>query len=86
MTRMEVRLTPDALADYKRLPFVIRSRVAEIFQRLRNWPDVSGAKPMRREWKGHFRIRTGDWRVVVKPVGGVLWVVRIDNRRDVYGD
>jgi mRNA-degrading endonuclease RelE of RelBE toxin-antitoxin system len=83
---MEVRLTPQALAEYKRLPFVIRSRVADLFQRMKAWPNVSGAKPMRREWKNHFRFRTGDWRVIVKPAGDVLWVVRIDNRRDVYGD
>lgn len=79
-------MTQEALADYKRLPFVIRSRVADLFERLARWPNVSGAKPMRREWKGHFRFRTGDWRVIVKPVREVLWVVRIDNRRDVYGD
>ncbi|HMB96679.1 MAG TPA: type II toxin-antitoxin system RelE/ParE family toxin [Tepidisphaeraceae bacterium] len=83
---MEVRLTAEGLEDYKRLPLVIRARVAELLHRLETWPNVSGAKPMRREWKGHFRFRTGDWRVIVKPIGAVLWVVRIDNRRDVYGD
>lgn len=83
---MEVRLTAQALKDYQRLPFVIRSRVAAIVARLEAWPNVSGAKPMRGEWKGHYRIRTGDWRIIVRPIGEILWVVRIDNRRDVYED
>jgi mRNA-degrading endonuclease RelE of RelBE toxin-antitoxin system len=83
---MEVRLTREALAEYRRLPLVIRVRVAALLERLKKWPNVSGAKPMRKGWKGHYRFRTGDWRVIVKPVREVLWVVRIDNRRDVYGD
>jgi mRNA-degrading endonuclease RelE of RelBE toxin-antitoxin system len=76
----------EAITDFQRLPLAIRARVASILERLANWPEVSGAKPLRGSWKGHFRIRTGDWRIVIKPVGQVLWIVRIDNRRDVYGD
>ncbi len=78
-------MTAEAQADYLRLPLVIRTRVAAIIERLRPWPGVSGAKPLRGTLKGHFRIRTGDWRVIVKPEGQVLWIVHIDNRRDVYG-
>jgi mRNA interferase RelE/StbE len=83
---MEVRMTGQALADYQQLPIVIRSRVVAIFERLRLWPKVSGAKPLRGNWKGHFRIRTGDWRIIFRPASGLVLVVRIDNRRDVYGD
>jgi mRNA-degrading endonuclease RelE of RelBE toxin-antitoxin system len=83
---MEVRMTSEAQADYQHLPLVIRSRVAAIFERLMHWPKVSGIKPLRGGWKNHFRIRTGDWRIIVKPAGQVVWIVRIDNRRDVYGD
>jgi mRNA-degrading endonuclease RelE of RelBE toxin-antitoxin system len=82
---MEVRMKAEALADYQQLPLVIRARVAAVIERLGLWPGVSGAKPLRGSWKGHFRIRTGDWRIIVKPEGPVLWIVRIDNRRDVYG-
>jgi mRNA-degrading endonuclease RelE of RelBE toxin-antitoxin system len=76
----------EAIADYQRLPLVIRLRVAAILEKLKQWPQVSGAKPLRGNLKGRFRLRTGDWRIVLKPVGQILWVVRIDNRRDVYGD
>jgi mRNA-degrading endonuclease RelE of RelBE toxin-antitoxin system len=30
---------------------------------LEEWPDVSGAKPLRGSLAGHYRIRTGDYRV-----------------------
>lgn len=79
-------MTAAALTDYQRLPLAIRARIVAIFQRLETWPEVSGVKPLRKEWKGNFRIRTGDWRIIVKPAGEIVWIVRIDNRRDVYGD
>lgn len=49
----------------------------------RRLAEISGAKPLRGAWKGCFRLRTGDWRMIVKPAGDILWIVRIDNRRDV---
>jgi len=79
-------MTAEAARAFEQLPFVIRARVTQLFQRLAAWPNVRGAKPLRGKWKGHFRLRTGDWWVIVRPVGAVLWVIRIDNRRDVYGD
>jgi len=79
-------MTEDAQADFRRLPLSMRMRVVELFRRLGDWPKVSGAKPLRKQWKGHFRFRTGDWRIIVRPAGEILWIVRIDNRRDVYGD
>ena len=79
-------MTSDALTDFRRLPLPIRARVVELLRKMAEWPNVSGAKPLRKEWKGHFRFRTGDWRIIVRPAGDILWIVRIDNRRDVYGD
>jgi mRNA-degrading endonuclease RelE of RelBE toxin-antitoxin system len=80
----EVQLTHEASADFLRLPTAIKSRVKDVIVRLAEWPDVSGAKPMRRELKGAFRIRTGDYRVVFTVKGDAVVVFRIDNRRDVY--
>ena len=83
---MNVFITPEAQAQFLALPVPIQGRVREIFARLSAWPKISGAKPLRRELKGHFRIRTGAWRVIVLPEIDKVWVVRIDNRRDVYKD
>jgi mRNA interferase RelE/StbE len=82
---MRVELTTEAKADFKKLPATIQTRVVKVLERLRDWPNVSGAKPMRGELAGHFRIRTGDWRVLFYVKGDVV-VVRIANRRDVYDD
>lgn len=66
------------------LPISIHRRVLDVLHRLERWPEISGAKPLRRELKGCFRVRTGDWRVVVRPQGDVVWVIAVDNRKDVY--
>ena len=81
----EVRLTPDAAEQFDQLPPAIKARVRDIITRLSDWPQVSGAKPLRHELKGAYRIRTGSYRVVFVIHGpGLLVVIRIDNRRDVY--
>ncbi len=69
------------LAD---MPVPIVLRMKGIFKRLQSWPAVSGAKPLRYELKGHYRIRTGKYRVVFNVEGNVVKVTRIDHREDVY--
>jgi len=80
----DVQLTPEASAGFQSLPTAIKSRVKDVILRLADWPNVSGARPMKRELKGAYRIRTGEYRVVFTVKGGVVVVFRIDNRRDVY--
>jgi len=84
----EVVLTDTARGQFDQLPVVVRDRVAGVFDRLRRWPEVSGAKPLRGRLKGHWRVRTGDWRVVfrVAEAERLIRVTRVDNRRDVYED
>ena len=88
-----VTLTDDARNQFDELPGHIRARLsADVFPRLERWPDVSGAKPLRGDMTGSFRIRTGSYRVVFKPsadatrVTGIVRVWKIGNRKDVYLD
>jgi mRNA-degrading endonuclease RelE of RelBE toxin-antitoxin system len=81
-----VVLSDQAVEDVDKLTNPILARVQGILERLEKWPEMSGKKPLRRALKGCFRVRTGDWRVVVRPVGDVIWVVCVDNRKDVYED
>lgn len=81
---VQVRYTVLAWDQYRGLPLTIRTRVADALGRLANWPEISGAKPLRGSLKGHFRLRIGDWRIVFRPVGDAVWIMRIDNRKDVY--
>jgi mRNA interferase RelE/StbE len=41
-------------------------------------------EPLQYQFKGSWRLRVGDWRVVYKVVGQVVLVERIAHRKDVY--
>jgi mRNA interferase RelE/StbE len=79
-----VRLTSEARAAFDALRPPIRGRVGALIERLANWPAVSGAKPLRGEMAGSYRVRTGDYRVVFQVRMDVVAVTRIALRRDVY--
>jgi mRNA-degrading endonuclease RelE of RelBE toxin-antitoxin system len=81
-----VLLSSDAQAEFLELPTPIKARVEAVFKRLKDWPNVSGAKPLRGPWAGHYRIRTGDWRLLFRVVPPNLLVVRIQHRREVYDE
>ena len=82
----QVIVTPNAQAKFHTLPRTIQGRVMNVLARLQQWPDVSGAKPLRGALAGNWRIRTGDYRIVfsVSPDDQVVTVWRIGYRGDVY--
>jgi mRNA interferase RelE/StbE len=79
-------ITREARAQFSDLPRPIQARVAGIFERLKAWPNVSGAKPLRGDLAGSWRIRTGDYRVVFSPSADdqTVTVWRIGYRGGVY--
>jgi mRNA interferase RelE/StbE len=83
---LNVRITPEALAELAALHEPILSRVNKAMARLAEWPEVSGAKPLKGKLKGRYRLRAGDWRIIFTVAGDVVLVTRIANRRDVYED
>lgn len=82
---MNVIITDEALKQVARLPRPIQTRVLIITERLKNWPQVSGAKQLTGQWSGCWRIRTGDWRVIFEVKNDVV-IIRVAHRKDVYGD
>jgi mRNA-degrading endonuclease RelE of RelBE toxin-antitoxin system len=80
---VKVDIAESAKKDIEALPITILLRVRAVVIRLENWPNVSGAKPMRGALKGHYRIRTGDWRVLFTVSENVI-VVRIAHRSTIY--
>jgi mRNA interferase RelE/StbE len=82
----EVEITPDAGRQFTKLPVAIQRRAEDVFGRLRQWPDVSGAKPLRHSLKGSYRVRTGDWRILFTADESreTVVVYRIAHRREVY--
>ena len=59
----DVRIEPQAARQLDKLPTRIKVRMLKLLERLENWPDVSGAKPLRGELAGKYRMRTGDYRL-----------------------
>lgn len=82
----KIRFAPESDIRLDELPRDIRWRMHKVFDRLEKWPAVSGLKPLRHGLKGHWRLRTGDFRVVFRIVRDEVWIVRIDHRKDVYED
>lgn len=82
----EVRLTEGATADLERLPRVIHARILKLIERLQDWPNASGAKPLTGKCAGQFRLRTGDYRLQFRLVGGVVYVLRIGHRDGFYDE
>jgi mRNA-degrading endonuclease RelE of RelBE toxin-antitoxin system len=79
-----VTLTSDARREFDSLPLVMKPRVAAVFERLTAWPDVSGAKPLRGDLKGNYRIRVRDYRIIFRVVGDAVTVWKIGYRGDIY--
>ncbi|MBM4033787.1 MAG: type II toxin-antitoxin system RelE/ParE family toxin [Planctomycetes bacterium] len=81
---MDLKVSPEAMEDIERLTPVIHTRVTWILERLRDWPRVSGAKPLRGQLAGHYRIRTGDYRMQFRIERGTVIVERIGHRSRFY--
>ena len=80
----EVQLTADAAKELEELPLVIHARVLKLLERLQRWPQVSGAKPLAGDLAGHYRLRTGDYRVQFRVERDVVIVERMGHRRRFY--
>ena len=85
----EVVIEPAAQRQFENLPVPIQARVGGVFERLADWPNVSGEKALTGDRKGSFRIRTGDYRVIYRveqprAARPTVFVSKIGDRRDVY--
>lgn len=56
---VKVVVSAEARRDLSRVPGSIQMRFYEVVERLKRWPDVSGAKPLRRELKGPLQDQDG---------------------------
>jgi len=82
----QVALTIEAAEQFANLPRAIQPRINNVIVRLTDWPKVSGAKPLKGDLAGNFRIRTGDYRIVFRVAGEKVTVWKIGDRKDVYLD
>jgi mRNA interferase RelE/StbE len=83
---MNVTITPSAAREFDRLPPTIQGRMIRVFERLKNFPVVSGAKPLRGELAGRYRMRTGDYRIQFCVEGSRVIVEKVGHRDRFYED
>jgi mRNA-degrading endonuclease RelE of RelBE toxin-antitoxin system len=79
-----VVLTPEAKEQFERLPRPIKARVLKLTERLKDWPIVSGVKPLSGDLAGHFRMRTGDYRLQFHVDEETVLVEKIGDRDRFY--
>jgi len=79
-----VRLTATAREQLERLPKSIRARMYHLLERLEQWPHVSGAKPLRGNLAGRYRLRTGDFRLQFRVAHNVVIIEQIGHRDRFY--
>jgi len=83
---VKVIITPTATAQLDAMPRPIQARMVGLFERLRKWPKVSGAKSLSGNLAGHYRIRTGDYRLQFRVEGETVKVEKIGHRAKFYKD
>lgn len=84
MCMATVVMSPQAQQEAAGLPKPIRARLYRVVERLQNWPDVSGARPLRGDLAGRYRIRTGDYRVQFRVTGDTVVIERVGHRDRFY--
>ncbi len=76
---------PDVVGkDLPRLSVDVADRIPRaVSTRLTIQPTYYG-EALRHQYKGYWKLRVGDYRVIYKIVGQEVWVYRVGHRRDVY--
>ena len=81
---VKVRITPKALIQAEALNEPILTRVMQLVERLKKWPDVSGVKPLSGKLAGYYRLRTGDYRVQFRVERDAIIIEKIGHRDRFY--
>ena len=76
--------TSEALEQLDRLPADIVARMEKLFERLKKWPQISGAKSLSGPLAGHWRLRTGDYRLQFRVEQETVIVEKIGHRAKFY--
>lgn len=86
MSKYQIEFRPTAAKDLRKLPSVIRKRIAEKLDYYRNQPDpLSYATKLTGFSKGgDYRFRVGQYRIVFDLEKDKIIVLYVEHRRGVY--
>ena len=80
----KVITSSEALKQLDSLPPEIVARMVKLYERLENWPKISGAKPLAGSLAGHWRLQTGDYRLQFRIEGVTVIVEKVGHRDRFY--
>lgn len=78
----EIRFKPRALKDGKKIPNQELARIFEKIKELEN--DLSGDVKHLTDFYPEYRLRVGNYRVLVEVEGSDVVIYRIRHRKDIY--
>jgi mRNA interferase RelE/StbE len=78
----DIVFKPRSLKDLKSLPKLMRQRIMERIEALRN--DLAGDVKRLTDMTPEYRLRVGDYRVLFEVEGTEVIVYRVVNRKDAY--
>lgn len=86
MPRWSFILTREAEEDLEKLDSPIRKRIIERIKWLRDNFDSITLLPLSGEWRGFFKLRAGDWRIIydVEKSIDLITIHSIDKRDKIY--
>ncbi len=84
--RYVVEFEPAALRQIGKLPRHAQAQVTALIDALATEPRPAGLVPLKGQWRGYYRVRTGNYRVIYAVEDEVLsvLVVKVGDRKEVY--
>ncbi len=85
MNNYSIKFKTSAAKEFKKLPPLVKQRVGETLDKLRQDPRPSGVVKLKGEDQ-LYRVRVGDYRIVytIDDHDQIIRVTRIRHRQDVY--
>lgn len=86
MKNWQAIITSEAEKDLEKLDSSIRKRVLEKLKWMRENFSQIIPTPLSDKWKGFFKLRVGDWRIIYKidNKNELIVIYRIEHRSKVY--
>jgi len=81
---VNIEWTEDAIKDLEKLDKLVTQRVLKKVDWLASNFERITPEPLTGEFKGTFKLRVGDWRVVYTVEGQTLVIQFIGHRKEIY--
>ena len=80
----QITYAPDIPQDLQKLSADIQSNIRRAIEsKLMESPHIFGTR-LRRDLKGYWKLRVGDYRIIYKILRNSVLVLKIGHRREIY--